>query len=128
MILTPREMAVFRHVMELGSVTAAADAAHLSQPAVSKMIQQAEDRLGFRLFLRERKRLVPTAEAQALFSEVVSALAAIDLVQRLGRDLRDGRSGLLTLAATPTLAHSIVPLAIRSFRDQRPQVSVTLRA
>jgi DNA-binding transcriptional LysR family regulator len=128
MILTTREMELFRHVMELGSATAAAQAANVSQPAVSRMLQLAEDRLGFRLFLRQRQRLVPTAEAHSLFPEVLSALASIDLVQRLGRDLREGRSGPLTLAATPTLAHSIVPLAIRRFREERPQVAVTLRA
>ena len=128
MILTPREMDLFRHVMELGTVTAAAEAAHVSQPAVSKTLQQAEERLGFRLFLRQRKRLVPTAEAQAMYPEVIGALAAIDLVQRLGRDLREGRTGLLTLATTPTLAHGMVPAAIRRFREVHPQVSVSLRA
>lgn len=128
MILTPREMDLFRHVMELGTVTAAAEAAHVSQPAVSKTLQQAEARLGFRLFLRQRKRLLPTAEAQALFPEVMGALAAIDLVQRLGRDLREGRSGLLTLAVTPTLAHGLVPASIHRFRQAHPQVSVSMRA
>ncbi|MBI0538124.1 LysR family transcriptional regulator [Roseomonas sp. KE2513] len=128
MILTPREMDLFRHVMELGTVTAAAEAAHVSQPGVSKTLQQAEARLGFRLFVRQRKRLVPTTEAQALYPEVVGALAAIDLVQRLGRDLREGRSGLLTLATTPTLAHGMVPATIQRFRKAHQQVSVSLRA
>ncbi|MBP0445094.1 LysR family transcriptional regulator [Roseomonas sp. SSH11] len=128
MILTPREMDLFRHVMELGTVTAAAEAAHVRQPAVSKTLQQAEERLGFRLFQRQRKRLVPTTEAQAMYPEVVGALAAIDLVQRLGRDLREGRTGLLTLATTPTLAHGMVPAAIRRFREAHPGVSVSLRA
>jgi DNA-binding transcriptional LysR family regulator len=58
----------------------------------------------------------------------VGALAAIDLVQRLGRDLREGRTGMLTLAATPTLAHGMVPAAIRYFREGHPKVSVSLRA
>jgi DNA-binding transcriptional LysR family regulator len=71
---------------------------------------------------------VPTAEAHALFPEVMGALAAIDLVQRLGRDLREGRSGLLTLATTPTLAHGLVPATIQRFREAHPQVSVSLRA
>jgi len=95
---------------------------------VSKTLHLAEERLGFRLFLRQRKRLVPTVEAQALYPEVVGALAAIDLVQRLGRDLREGRSGLLTLATTPTLAHGMVPATIRRFREMHPLVSVSLRA
>jgi DNA-binding transcriptional LysR family regulator len=128
MILTPREMDLFRHIMELGTVTAAAEAAHVSQPAVSKTLQQAEERLGFPLFMRQQKRLLPTAEAQALYPEVVGALAAIDLVQRLGRDLRDGRSGLLKLATTPTLAHGMLPAMIRQFRASHPRVSVSLRA
>lgn len=128
MILSPREMTLFRHVMELGSVTAAAEAAHISQPAASKMLQQAEERLGFRLFLRQRQRLHPTAEAISLFPEVVSALAAIDLVQRLGQDLRQGRSGLLTIAATPTLAHGMLPALVRRFRESRPSVSLSVRA
>ena len=59
-------MEVFRHVVECGSVTAAAAARRISQPSVSKTLQQAEERLGFKLFTRQRKRLIPTAEAEAL--------------------------------------------------------------
>ncbi|ONG59175.1 hypothetical protein BKE38_00265 [Pseudoroseomonas deserti] len=121
-------MALFRQVMELGGVTAAAAALNISQPAVSKMLQQAEDRLGFRLFLRQRKRLVPTSEALSLFPEVVGALAGIELVQRLSRDLREGRGGLLSLAVTPTLAHGLAPRLVRQFRQAHPDVSLSLRA
>ncbi|WP_159992534.1 LysR family transcriptional regulator [Roseomonas sp. 18066] len=128
MILTPREMALFRQVMELGSVTAAAAALNISQPAVSKMLQQAEDRLGFRLFLRQRQRLLPTTEALSLFPEVVSALAGIELVQRLGRDLREGKGGLLSLAVTPTLAHGLVPQLVKQFRQAHPDVALSIRA
>ena len=126
-MLSIRELEVFRHVMETGSVTAAAEILRISQPAVSKMLQQAEDRIGFRLFTRQKKRLFPTNEAQALFPEALSAFAAFDVVQRLAGDLRAGRSGLLTLAVTPTLAHGLVPLAIREFRASRPEVVVNLR-
>jgi len=127
MILSLREMEVFRQVMERGSVTAAADALRISQPAVSKMLQQAEDRLGFKLFVRAKKRLLPTTEAHSLFPETLNAFAALDVVQRLAGDLRAGRSGLLRLAVTPTLAHSLVPEAIRAFREARPEVTVTMR-
>lgn len=127
MILSLREMEVFRQVMERGSITGAADALRVSQPAVSKMLQQAEDRLGFKLFVRAKKRLLPTTEAHSLFPETLNAFAAIDVVQRLAGDLRAGRSGLLRLAVTPTLAHSLVPAAIRSFRAERPDVTVNMR-
>jgi hypothetical protein len=71
-----RELEVFRRVMELGTITAAAEVLHISQPAVSRTLQQAERRLGFPLFLRRKKRLLATAEAQSLFPETVSAFAA----------------------------------------------------
>lgn len=127
MIFSFREMEVFRQVMERGSVTAAADALRISQPAVSKMLQQAEDRLGFKLFVRVKKRLLPTTEAHSLFPETLHAFAAIDMVQRMAGDLRAGRSGLLRLAVTPTLAHSVLPAAIRAFREERPEVTVNMR-
>ena len=71
MLLTVREMEVFRRIMERGSITAAAAALGVSQPSVSKTLQQAEERLGFKLFTRQRKRLIPTTEADALFPEAL---------------------------------------------------------
>lgn len=126
MALGVREMDVFRRIMLTGSVTAAAEALNISQPAVSRMLQQAEERLGFRLFLRRRKRLVPTAEAQTLLAEVVNVFAAIEQTQRLAVDLRDGNAGLLTLATVAGLAHTIIPRAVQRFRIARPHVSVVI--
>ena len=57
-MLSMRELEVFRRVMELGTITAAAEMLHISQPAVSRTLQQAERRLGFPLFLRRKKRLL----------------------------------------------------------------------
>jgi DNA-binding transcriptional LysR family regulator len=65
-----RQLEVFRAVMQTGSVTAAARALNLTQPAVTKILQHAEDQLRFPLFNRVKGRLVPTAEAQTLFPDV----------------------------------------------------------
>jgi len=127
-MLSLREMDVFRHVMELGSITAAAVALKISQPAASRLIQQAEQRLGFPLFLRQKKRLIPTTEARTLFPETVGAFVALDSVQRLAGELRSGRSGLLTIAAIPALASTLLPLAVQRFRKARPGVSVKILA
>ena len=45
MAISVREMDVFRCVMQSGSVTNAAITLNISQPAVSRMLQQAEERL-----------------------------------------------------------------------------------
>ncbi|WP_341911187.1 LysR family transcriptional regulator [Ferrovibrio terrae] len=128
MLLSLREMDVFRRVMELGSVTAAAAALNITQPAVSRLLQHAEQRLGFALFVRQKKRLMPTAEAHALFPETIAAFAAIDAAQRLAGGLRTGQSGTLTLAAIPALANALLPKAVQRFRAARPDVSVVIQA
>lgn len=128
MMLNLRELDVFRRVMELGTVTAAAEALHISQPAVSRMLQQAEERLGFALFLRRRKRLIATAEARALFPETTSAFAALDVVQRRAVELRTGRAGVLRIAAISAFANALLPAAIARFRAPRPEVVITLQA
>jgi DNA-binding transcriptional LysR family regulator len=128
MMLSVRELEVFRRVMELGTVTAAAEALHISQPAVSRTLQQAERRLGFPLFLRRKKRLLATAEAQSLFSETVRAFAAFDVVQKRAADLSAGRAGGLNIAAISAFANALLPKAVATFCKSRPDVVVTLQS
>ncbi len=127
-MLSLREMDVFRRVMELGSITGAANQLRISQPAASRLIKQAEQRLGFPLFVRQKKRLIPTTEAKALFPETIGAFAAIDSVLRLADGLKSGRSGLLTIATIPALANVLLPAAIQRFRAARTGVSVRMLA
>lgn len=128
MHLNLRELEVFRAVMEAGSVTAAATALRITQPAASKMLHQAEARLGFPLFHRDRKRLVATPEAHALLPELLGAFAAIGGVRRLADALRAGHGGQIAVAAVPVLATALLPPAIRALRATRPDVLVRLRA
>lgn len=128
MLLNLRELDVFRAVMEAGGVTAAAAELGMSQPSASKMLRQAEERLGFALFRREAKRLVPTPEAHALLPELLGAFAALDGLERLAGALRAGRSGQLSVAAVPVLATALLPAAVAFFRAARPDVRIRLRA
>ncbi len=128
MSLNLRELEVFRAVMEAGGVTAAAEALGMSQPAASKMLRQAEERLGFALFRRENRALVPTPEAHALLPELLGTFAALDGLQRLADALRAGRSGQLSIAAVPVLATALLPRAVQAFRAARPDVLLRLRA
>jgi DNA-binding transcriptional LysR family regulator len=126
MMFRPRQLDVLRAVLELGSVTEAAQRLRVSQPAVSRGLQQAEDQLGFRLFLREHGRLRPTSEARALLPEILKAYAAIAGLQRLAEDLREMRTGLLSVAATTALANGLLAEAVQQFRARRPRVRVAM--
>jgi DNA-binding transcriptional LysR family regulator len=127
MMLNLRELDVFRRVMELGTVTAVAEALHISQPAVSRILLGAEEKLGFALFLRRKKRLVATAEAHALLSETASAFAALDTIQQRAIDLKTGRAGTLRIAAISAFANALLPSAIERFRAVRLDVTISLQ-
>ena len=67
MALNLRQIEVFRAVMITGSVSGAAQLLFVSQPAVSRLLSQTENRLGFALFERIKGRLHATAEAKEVF-------------------------------------------------------------
>ena len=128
MILSVRELDVFRRVMELGTITAAAESLHVSQPVVSRMLQQAEARIGFALFERRKRKLLPTVEARALLPETVTAFAAFDNVQRRVKDIQEGRVGAIRIATISAFANALLPAAIHRFRGSCSGVTMSLQA
>ncbi|MFK8018783.1 MAG: LysR family transcriptional regulator [Pseudomonadales bacterium] len=65
---------VFTTIFELGSVTSAAEALGLTQPAVSHSLARLRATLGNELFVRHGNRLLPTPFAQSIIGDVVHAL------------------------------------------------------
>jgi DNA-binding transcriptional LysR family regulator len=117
-----RQLEVFRTVMRSGTVTGAAKALNVSQPALSQILLHTEDELGFKLFQRVKGRLVPTPEAEELFPEADRLFGDLDSLRRLAADLRDGKLGAIRLAASAPPSLSFVPRALQSFRRAHPGV------
>ena len=83
-----RQLEAFRAVMLCATVTRASEMLHISQPATTRLLADLEISLGFALFKREKKRLHPTAEAQALFEEVQRSLLGMDRIARAADEIR----------------------------------------
>jgi DNA-binding transcriptional LysR family regulator len=122
-----RQCEVFRVVMEAGTVTAAAQRLHVSQPAVSKILAQLEQELGFQAFVRERRRLIPTPEAQSLYHEIRRAFISLDYLTRFAQDLRGLRQGHLVLAAIHAASSGWLPGMIAKFMHHHPGLSISLQ-
>lgn len=121
-----RQLEVFRAVMDAGTTGAAAELLNISQPAVSNMIRQTEDQLGFKLFERSRGRLWRTAEAETLYSETEAMFIMFRSVQQKTEDLRDSKVGSIRIAATPSVGLALVPAALKRFLAARPKVRATV--
>ncbi len=122
--MNARQLEVFRTIMRCGTLTAAARALNVSQPALSQNVLHAEDELGLKLFQRVRGRLTPTPEAELLFPEADRLFRQLEDLRRFAADLRHGHSGLVRLAASAPPSLSIVPAALAQFRAARPGVQL----
>jgi DNA-binding transcriptional LysR family regulator len=123
---TPREIEVFAAVMLHGTTTKAADALDITQPAVSKMLQQLTEKAEFELFRRIRQRLIPTPEAQMLYAEVQRVFESARNISRAAKEIRELRSGRLSISALPAFGSTLLPSMISSFSKQHPSVSISL--
>jgi len=95
-----RHFELIQRLAELGSMRRAAEAIHVSQPAASAMLKEAEARLGVVLFHRHRTGILPTPEAEPVLRRVRFLLGE---VQGLGEDLLDSRRRrpLVRIGAVP---------------------------
>jgi DNA-binding transcriptional LysR family regulator len=122
-----RQIEVFHAVYANGSISAAARALNVSQPAVSKVLRHTETQLGLRLFDLVRGRLVPTDEAHALFREVDEVFSRVSSLQLTADNLRKSEAGHLRVGVVPSLGLEIAPSAIAAFRAKHPGVTFDIK-
>jgi DNA-binding transcriptional LysR family regulator len=122
-----KHIEVFNAVMLTGSVSAAARLLHVTQPAVTQALQHAELQLGYRLFTRQRNRLLPTREAQTLYPEVQALMSQLESVRRLATALGSGEGSRMRILIVPSLAVRALPDALQLFRRRYPDMPVSIR-
>lgn len=121
-----------RHVVLIetyGTFTAAAQAAHLSQPALSASIQRLEAALGARLFERgpgARGGARLTAAGRALLPHAKAILGAMAEAARAVADVGE-IAGEVRLAAGATACTYLLPEIVAAFRQRHPAVVLTVR-
>jgi DNA-binding transcriptional LysR family regulator len=121
-----RLLEAFRAVVDYRSVTSAAAAMGLTQPAVSAQIARLEQELGFSLFDRAGGRLKPTPEGMLFYAEAGKALTGIDRLAQAAEQIRTAQVGRLVIASHPSAAISLLPPLVSAFLAERPGVLVRL--
>jgi DNA-binding transcriptional LysR family regulator len=121
-----RQLEILRAVIRTRSTIGAARDLGMSQPAVSNAIKSAESGLGFLLFERINKRLIPTQEAQILLAEAEPLFLMQDLVNQTAAHLRTGRKGRMRIGATSELSESLLPQVVARFSRDHDGVEISL--
>ncbi|MDQ1079093.1 LysR substrate-binding domain-containing protein [Pseudoroseomonas cervicalis] len=122
-----RQLEIFNAVMISGSASRAAELLQVTQPAVSRAIADLEAAIGFSLFDRVRNRLVPTPEGQLFFSDVRSSFIGLDRLRTSAARIRDFGSGTIRIASLAAYGNTVLPRAIRIFRDKHPDIAITFQ-
>lgn len=118
---------VFAEVLSNGSILAASKALHLSQPAVTKAIQDLEELLGQSLFIRTTQGVRPTEFGLKLEHHVENLITD---VRHLVDDLNSwnlGVSGRIVVGTMLTASADFLPRAIMRLKDIAPNVVVEVK-
>lgn len=124
--MTTRHLEVFYAIMLCGSLTKAAEMLCISQPAASKSLKHAEQRLGFALFERKQSKLFPTKEAHILFEKTQVIYHELNQLKKLANNLSVKPEGKLSIGCIPSLGLSLMPLITAQFMHKNPSIIVDI--
>src|SRR5882672_6371115 len=110
-----------------GSFVAAASYLRISQPGLSRVVQQTEALLGVRLFARGTRRVSQT-DAGREFIPVAERLLG-ELVQQSQkvRNLDGQLRGQIIISSLMSISHHVLPAALVEFRQQHPKMHIQVR-
>jgi DNA-binding transcriptional LysR family regulator len=121
-----RHLRYFVAIVRQGSFRAAAEDLNISQPPLTRQIQQLEDIVGTALLIRRSNGVQTTAAGAALFTEAQNILGLVERAcintQRIGT----GQMGRLDVGVFGSAVLDIVPRIVLQFRTRFPDVEVIL--
>jgi DNA-binding transcriptional LysR family regulator len=126
-MLSMRALECLVTIVEQGSLTKAAAALHMSQPALSHQIAAIERELGTPVVERLPRGIRPTAAGLAAVAEARIAVAAADRAVMAGRRVAAGSGGRIRIACAETMTAWVLVPVLRSWRRRFPDVELDLK-
>lgn len=103
-----RSIEAFAAVVRYGSMTAAAQKMSVGQPAITRMIRELENRVGFALFERNGPKIAPSAKGLMFFEESQRVMANLLHLTERAHAIRDDKLPAIDIVATPTMSAGLV--------------------
>ncbi len=122
-----RQVRYFLAVAEHQSFTRAAEALHVSQPALSQQIRLMEESLGVQLFDRSGRMTRLTDSGEVYLQYVRRASREFREAKRAIHDVSDLSRGTLRVAVTPTFTTYLVGPLVEAFHSRYPNISLNVR-
>lgn len=120
-----QSLRIVRSIADTGSITRAAEALGLSQPAVSQHLRRLEARLGIGVVERIGRGIRLTEAGRVLARHAPAVTLAIDAAAEELAQLRGLRTGVVRLVAFPSASPVLVPRLIAALASSHPGLSLT---
>lgn len=128
MDLELRHLRLVEAIAEEGGLTRAGDRLHLTQSALSHQLKDIEGRLGATLFLRLKRRMVPTTAGERLLASARTVLTEVRSTEdAIRRQARRGE-GLIRIAVECYTCYHWLPALLAPFHRRFPRVEVRIAA
>ena len=125
-MLDPQRLRVFRSVIASGSVQAAADNLRMTPSGVSQHLSALAKETGLVLFEREGRGIAPTAAARELAAQSGEVMSQLGRLDALVADLRDGRSGRLSIGYFASAGAEWMPSLVKALTAEFPGLVLEL--
>ena len=122
-----RHLRYFVAVAECGGFARAANRLNVTQPALSRQVRDLEQELSVTLFDRTPRGVRLTYPGERFLEATQQLLADLEHAKSMARDAQTGKVGALTIGIVESFSwHPAVTRAIRAFRNQNPDVALTV--
>jgi DNA-binding transcriptional LysR family regulator len=126
--MNSRQIEAFQAVVQTGNMTLAGRLLYISQPAVSRLINELEQDIGFKLFIRRKVGMQPTPEGRMLYEDVEKHFIGLKELQQTAEAIRTSKKGQLRIIAMPGVVHLMLPKVMRSFWQRYPAINVEIES
>lgn len=126
-MLNLEQLAAFVSVVELGSFTAAADRAGITQPAVSLQIKLLEQRLGVRLIERAGRRAQPSPAGAELLPHARRIIGECAATLEAMAPYKEGAAGRVRIGSGGTASIHLLPRAIAAAKKRMSGLEITVK-
>src|SRR3954466_4831965 len=122
-----KQIEAFVEVVRRGTVSRAAEALGVTQPALTARLHGLEHELGQVLFARSGRGVRLTDAGRVFLPHAERALLSIADGRASVADLASGRAGKLVIGATGSVSSYVLPKVLKRFRNEHPRVELTVR-
>jgi len=124
MKLNPDQLLSFVALVQSGSVSKAATARHLTQPAISNQLKRLQDSIGMPLYRRQGRGVKLTATGEAFYQHALRVQQSLYQTELFAEGLHGLTAGRVHVAASQTIAGSLLPSALVQFRHEYPDIEI----